>query len=172
MWKEAGVTAYEDVVQRLRDAFEMLENITLEQASAEPKRADKLTKALTDVTAALGAVEEWQREQEGERRLATLLDELTRYTKEAHERLDASEGRLQAVEQAGLDGGRPGIKPDPELIEEGTALAALLQGPPDDAIDRKYFKDADRVSRVAAIDVLALELESRGQTAGKAGAKP
>lgn len=162
---------YEDILQRLRDALEMLENIAVEQASAEPRRADKVTKALTDVTAAVGAMETWQRERKEEQRLSALLDELARYTKEAHKRLDASEARLKEVEQSGLGRGRTGIQPKPDLREEGRLLAGMLAGPPDDSIAPRYFKDAGRMPVVPSIDVLALELASRAQVAGKAGAK-
>ena len=44
---------YEDILQRLRDALDTLEHALVEQASTEPKRADRLTTALADVTAAL-----------------------------------------------------------------------------------------------------------------------
>lgn len=163
---------YEEIPQRLRDALEMLEHALVEQASAEPKRADRLTKALADVTAALEAMEARQREQQAEERLSTLLDELARYARDAHKRLDASEARLKKVEQAGLDRGRRGFPPDPDLREEGRVLAGMLAGPPDASIAPSYFKDAGRVPIVASIDVLALELASRAQAAGKAGAKP
>ena len=162
---------YDDIMQRLHDACDMLENIAVEQASAEPKRADKLTKALTDVNAALQAMEASQREQQAEQRLSALLDELARYAREAHKRLDASEARLKKVEQEGLDRGGRGFQPDPDLLEEGRVLAGMLAGPPDDGFAPQYFKDAGRQPVLASIDVLALELASRVQTAASPGAK-
>ena len=162
---------YEDILQRLRDALDTLEHALVEQASTEPKRADRLTTALADVTAALEATEARQRDQQAEQRLSALLDELVRYTKEAHKRLDASEALLKKVEQAGFGRGRTGIQPNADLLEEGRVLAGLLDGPPDDGADPQYFKDAGRVPVVASIDVLAVELASRVQAAGQAGSK-
>ena len=159
------MTAYEDVQQRMRDAFEMLENIALEQASAEPKRTDKVKKALKDVTAALEAAEAWQREQEGEQRLALLFDELTRYTRKADKRLRVAEARLRALEKADGSGGRrQGVKPNRALIAEGKLLAGMLEGPPDDGLKPAYFKDAARGPVVPAVDLLAVDLASRVKT--------
>jgi hypothetical protein len=158
------VTGPDEVLQKLEEVASGIEKLNLQQMTVEPKRTQELVDVLYGIKEAVEAARDWQREQRNEERLAALFAEFGKYTAAAHERLATSEARLQEIEHAVVDGRRRRVRVKPEIIDEGKYLKGVLAGPPSDADDPQYLKDAARVPIKASIDVIADGLSTRAKT--------
>jgi hypothetical protein len=135
------VTGPESYEEKLENLVAGLERLNVESKVKAPKQEQELQSLLDDARSIIAEMREERHRREERELLERLITEIAQNTAAAHERLTASEARLDYVE--GPRPGQPGAFPvNPEILEEGAFLQAQLSGPPTDHDTPSFFKDA------------------------------
>ena len=128
-------TEHEDVLSKLETMIEKLENLSLQQQAAEPKRQKVVGELITEAQDTIKEIVRWQRRREDEAQLIavieaihrnteTFLKAIDKNTKATNELLAISEARLSQVEQELTDSDDNGSEVDPDILAEAAFLKA------------------------------------------------
>jgi hypothetical protein len=116
---------------------EKLENLSLHQQAADPKRRKVVEDVMAEAQGVLDELDRWQREREDEERYVEAIERnLTTF--------------LKAIEL------------DPNIVAEGAFLKAQLTGVEDTKSPGPLFKDALPVALPTGLEVLADAVNNAG----------
>jgi hypothetical protein len=164
--EEADVTTeHQDVVRKLEAMIEKLENLSVQQQTADPKRQKMVDELITEAQDAVEETVRWQRRRDEEsqfvaviqaidRNTDTFLKAIDKNTKITNELLAISEARLSQIEQE-LTDDDAGFEVDPNILAEGAFLSAQLAGVEGTEGPGPLFKDAPAVTIPTGLEVLA-----------------
>ena len=158
------MTEYEDVLRKLEAMIEQLENLSLQQQAADPKRQKIVETAIGEARDLFAEIVRWQRTQENESQLAAVLEAIDRNTATTNDLLTVSEARLMQIEGelASRNGGA--FEADPEVLDEGEFLKAQLAGVVGTEGPGPLFKDAVVVQVPTGLEVLSAAVIYTGAT--------
>jgi hypothetical protein len=149
---------------------EKLENLSLHQQAADPKRRKVVEDVMAEAQGVLDELDRWQREREDEERyveaiernLTTFLKAIDKSTKATNDLLVISEARLSQIEGELTNGDGFPIELDPNIVAEGAFLKAQLTGVEDTKSPGPLFKDALPVALPTGLEVLADAVNNAG----------
>jgi hypothetical protein len=169
---------HQDVLNKLEAMIEKLENLSLQQQTAGPKRQKVVDELLTEARDTIESVIRWQRRRENEAQIAELLEAIdnntTKFleaintnTETTNNLLAVSEVRLRQVERelAEQDGGSA-FEADPAVLAEGQFLTAQLAGVQGTEGRGPLFKDAPVIRSPSGLEVLADAVTKPDETGG------
>lgn len=158
-------TEHQDVLRKLEAMIEKLENLSVQQQTADPKRQKVVDELITEAQDAVEEIVRWQRRRDDESQLVAVIEAIDRNTetflkaidkntKTTNELLVISESRLRQIEEEITDDDG-GFEVDPNILAEGAFLSAQLAGVEGTEGPGPLFKDAPVVTIPTGLEVLA-----------------
>jgi DNA repair exonuclease SbcCD ATPase subunit len=159
-------TEHQDVLRKLEAMIEKLENLSVQQQTADPKRQKMVDELITEAQDAVEEIVRWQRRREDESQLVAVIEAIDRNTetflkaidkntKTTNELLVVSEARLQQIEQELSEPDDTAFPVDANILAEGAFLRGQLAGVEDTQVPGPLFKDAPREAIPTGLEVLA-----------------
>lgn len=139
--------------EKLEELVAGLERLNVDTKVKAPKQEQELQHLLEEARSMIDDLRDQRRRREDRELLERLAAEIKDSTATAHDRLTASEARLEHVEGGGP--GRYAFPVNPEIQAEAVWLKAQLSGPPTDHDTPRFFKDADVQEVPDGLEVLS-----------------
>jgi hypothetical protein len=136
------VTEQDPYEEKLEDLVAGLERLNVDAKVNAPKQEEELQRLLEEARSVIAEVRDRRRRREDRELLEQLVMEIKNNTAAAHDRLAASEARLERVEGQGPGRAGDAFPVNPEILKEGAWLKGQLSGPPTDHDTPRFFKDA------------------------------
>ena len=167
-------TEHQDVLRKLEAMIEKLENLSVQQQTADPKRQKVVDELMTEAQDAVEEIVRWQRRRDDESQLVavieaidknteTFLKAIDKNTKTTNELLVVSAARLSQIEQASR-AGRTAFEVDPDILAEACFPKAQLAGVEGTEGPGPLFKDAPTVTIPTGLEVLATAVNNADHT--------